>query len=454
MKSHYRFGSQHTSRNSIAATLSFATSLFGISTATYATPPTEPTIGVGTHFGQGQKYLPSFSEWIKKGGVLSFRDEMYWKEIESEREALLIQGRALYTQQAASQLSKLGVKQLLVLSYGNPLYDGGSQPSSTEGRRAFGNYASYISNQMRPDYAEIWNEWNIGAGSKPRVKTGTVEDYIRLCSEAYSKIKAASPNTTVLAGALGDDFPDWIWAKSAMSKGLLKNADGLSVHLYNYSASRANGAAEELITRIDRLSQITKDFNKGKTFPLYITEIGWPNHTGMNSVSHEHASRDAAVFLLAAKARPYIRGIWFYEYKDGGKNPFEKEHHFGLVDADGQEKPIACTVRTLSSLLRKATLIESGDLGEGVSRTIYSLTSGEQLVAFWIKPQPENFIKDKLVRIETAATQYSSVELGCPGGTSKHNQAVSDSRIVLSATENPTLLILPKSKKLTIALIK
>lgn len=407
----------------------------------------ELTVGVGTHFGFGREYIGEFEAWAKNEDITSFRDEMLWGELESDFGKISIKGRSVKTLEATQRLAKLGLTPLLIASYGNRLYDGGSQPYSDQGREAFANYASFAAKQLNAPFVEIWNEWNIGGGTKPRISSGSVNDYLKLSQEVYKKIKLTNPKAKVLVGALGDDYPNWKWAREAMAAGLLKVADGLSVHLYNYALSREKGGAEELIRRLDALANISKEYNGGSYFPIYITEVGWPNHIGLTRTTEEDASRDAGLLLLLAKARAHIKGIWFYEYRDSGNDPLEKEHHFGLVTIQNQEKPVSCTIKTFSKLLRNASYFQEFTDKAANQYMIFNMQDGRKLLAVWRKPsgllRPSHF----QTQLNVASNEILLFSTGCPAHQSVQIKAPENSsgRYILEVTEHPKLFLLPKS---------
>jgi polysaccharide biosynthesis protein PslG len=47
--------------------------------------------------------------------------------------------------------------------------------------------------------------------------------------------------------------------------------------------------------------------------------------------------------------RPWVAGVWFYELQDGGDDPANREHRFGLLRRDGSEKPAGCALRELGA---------------------------------------------------------------------------------------------------------
>jgi len=172
---------------------------------------------------------------------------------------------------------------------------------------------------------------------------------VKLAQETYKSIKSVNPKAKVLVGGLGDDLPDWPWLKQAILFGLLDYADGISVHLYNH-CDKKNVGADELMTRLDQLRELMVISGKSD-LPIYVTEVGWPTDVGKCGLSETRSALHTLRFLLEASTKPWIGGVWFYEFMDGGDNPQEREHRFGLLRRDGSEKPSGCIVRELSKVV-------------------------------------------------------------------------------------------------------
>lgn len=344
-------------------------------------------IGVGTHFGQGRTNATELFNWLDGGPFNSLRDEMYWSEVEQRKGVFELGPKSSSTLNAFSRSRKMGFEPLLILSYGNQFYDGGSQPSTEEAREAFAKYAAWTARTTKGvvNLFEIWNEWNIGAGRRPPKRFGDPQDYVSLTKITANSIKEANPTATVIGGALGDDFPDWRWFRQAVNLGLLDHVDAISVHLYNYSAPISRAGTQEFLTRINRLNEIIREGNKGRDLPIYITEIGWPNHSGKNGVSLRDSANQAQIMLIESQAVPNLKGIWFYEFRDGGRDPSEKEHHFGLTKVTGEEKPISCSLRLTAQAIvgyKHKRRINDG----AVSIHVLEHSDGRQIVAAWSSP--------------------------------------------------------------------
>lgn len=310
------------------------------------------TIGVQTHFafGPGRTDLPAFRSWMERSRFTSSREEMFWWHVEDNAGTLGMRDGALRAQQAwASMPSPFA--GLLTLDFGHPGYDAGAQPKSERARNAFARYADFVVSQSRPQvrWAEVWNEWNMPTADERQAGSrGDAQDYVRLARTTYEKLKAAHPRIAVLTGASGDDVPDWGWMRQAIGYGMLTRSDGVAAHLYNHCMRADLVGSDELAERLDALHGMVAAAGYPQ-LPIFVTEVGWPTHRGPCGIEEAAAAAHTLRFLLEASLRPWVAGVWFYELQDGGDDPANQEHRFGLLRRDGSEKPAGCALRELGA---------------------------------------------------------------------------------------------------------
>lgn len=195
-------------------------------------------VGACTHFEQGKGLLKANLSMMRQAGISSFRDEIGWRAIEKTK--------GQYEMPAAwdefvNEGLKAGIEPLLILDYGNPLYDNGDKPRSAEAIEAFTKYAEFVVRhfQGRVKLYEVWNEWDIAIGSKT---PGSADDYGALLKAVYPRIKAVDPSITVFGGAPTPGGVKNGWFERILEKGALSFMDALSIHTYTYSETgRARG---------------------------------------------------------------------------------------------------------------------------------------------------------------------------------------------------------------------
>ena len=344
-------------------------------------------LGVGTHFGQGRGDPASAFAWMKSAEMRSFRDEIYWNNIEHNPGQFQPSPNAIKSLQAFSNSNIAGINPILILSYGNPLYDNGLQPYTSAGRNAFAAYTRWIAQQLngKVNYFEVWNEWNIGTGS-PSGALKSPTDYTLLASAAYDAIKSVNSANKVIVGAVGDDLNNWSWTRAAVNAGLLRKADGVSVHLYNADwGGNSQFGSHELVDRLAALQVILRAANGGKAMPIYVTETGSSTNIGTSKplgVPETVQAEQYARFVLESQTITDLAGIWFYDLVNDGTDATDRESNFGLLRTNLTEKPAGCRLRSLVPFVRQASLTQKVSNGNAQALK-FTGKDGRTLLAVW-----------------------------------------------------------------------
>jgi hypothetical protein len=417
--------------------------LLALSLALCPPAKSEPVLGIGAHILKSDADNQVFLKWITQSSFRSVRQEVYWHDIEVAPQKMAPTDRARRALQVIEAESAAGIDPLVVLDYGNPLYDGGTQPYTDQGREAFARYASWMAQTTKGKVRqyEIWNEWNIGLGTRPRARQGSAEDYVKLTKQASIAIRKANPNADIVGGALGDDYPDWAWLKQAIQFGLLDYVDGISVHLYNHSLPIYKGGAKEMLDRIARVHDILKHAAPNKNIPIYITELGWPNNIGQFGVSLTDAATQASIFWMEVNALDYVKGVWFYVYKNPGRDITDREQNFGLFDADGQPKPIACALEALGQKLKGAKLVNARE--QGASKImLYRLKDGTQLLGTWTPWRQPNRLT-QMLEFSGNRLDAKPLDMGCFTDTNASRTAAHANNMKLEQGYSPSFYVLP-----------
>ncbi len=236
-------------------------------------------------------------------------------------------------------LATKNIRALFILDYGNPLYDSGASPHTDEGRAAFAKFAAAGAEHFKGKGVlwELWNEPN-GGFWRPQAN---VEDYVKWCKVVYPALKKADPDCTVLAPALASW--DTAFLENVFKQGLLEATDVVSLH--PYGSGKPEDAAI-LYTKAREL--IAKYAEKGRQYPIVSGE--WGYSSWHRAVSIETQADFIARQLLWNMANGIRLSIW-YDWRDDGVDPNEKEHHFGTVYNDMKPKPAFFAVKTLTTEL-------------------------------------------------------------------------------------------------------
>lgn len=310
-------------------------------------------LGVGVHVGQNKNSLQATEAALAQAGFTSFRDEVFWHRLETKQGALVFPDSLEDLDQLVTQSAREGRRPLLILDYGNPFYDGGGQLHSSDGIAAYARYVRFVVKHFRGrvDQFEVWNEWNIGSGGTPqqrKTRYGSPEDYAAVLRAAYAAIKAENPSATVIGGAFAGY--DYKWIDAFARAGGFSSLDGFSIHPYVFSEGRS-GTPESAMKHLDELKSRVDQLAPGRSVRIYVTEAGWPSHAGEKGVTEETVATYLQRFMLLARARPWIAGVWWYDLFDDGSDAQNKEHRFGLLSQDGAPKPAFRAIATLKPLL-------------------------------------------------------------------------------------------------------
>lgn len=326
-------------------------------------------LGVNIHFtGSEQKQV----DQIADAGFRFIRMDYFWGGIEKEK------GKYDFTahDQLLATLDKRGIRAIFILDYGHPFYDEGKSPFTDEGRAAFARFAGAGAEHFkgRGVVWEIWNEPNIGIFWKPEPN---VEDYVKLARAAYAAVKKADPGATVVAPALA--CWDFAFLENAFKLGLLDCLDAVSVHPYG-SITPEN--ATEYYATVRGL--IAKYAPKGRDVPVVSGEWGYSAVKGMTVETQGYfLARELLVNLMNGVPL----SIW-YDWRDDGPDPNEKEHHFGTVYQDFTPKPAYIAMQTLSKELDGYTYAGRIGLQSADDYLLLFEKRGDYRLAAWTTGNP------------------------------------------------------------------
>lgn len=290
-------------------------------------------------WGVSDQYLNSALAAIKSSRFTHVRWEIPWKIIELRSGDLRIPAQCM---RVADELQKMGKKSVLILGYGNPLYDNGDKPQSRDGIRAFSRMAAFVSRCLGDhiDTFEIWNEWDTKNGDTSYI---SVNPYVDLVIEAGAEIRSNAAQSRIIAGGFSaftyerfayrresDLYVDaFLKAVSGME------IDAISVHPY------VRGLPYQ--KTVDRLSQFMLAIVRHiRSYPgtdgldILATEVGWTTGgRSKDAVSEHEQSRLIGSAIQLAKRNGYA-GAFVYQLQDS--DPSEL---YGIYRRDWHPKPAA-----------------------------------------------------------------------------------------------------------------
>ena len=396
-------------------------------------------IGACTHMAQGRSQEQTCAAAVD-AGIPIIRDEVNWWTVESVKGQLSMPERARWLETAADN----GIKCLVVLSFGNPVYDFGKAEQADldaggfadcvmpvrdgdpgtvaddEYFDAYVRYVDFVSKALAGKVAayEIWNEPDIKGFN---TNDATAADYTELLKAAYTTIKRNDPGVTVLGGsiALQTDF-----IAGMMKAGAGEYMDGLSVHYYLGKNGPEKRAAERLNAYRDVLVKYGYD-----KMPVWLTETGWAICNVDEQTQAQYIVRNAVLydcFLLEHG----IEGQYFtYELQDssitsdvlGGE---EYENSLGLFRNDFTPKISAGAVNMFNSMTAGKTLtsLEQTKYGLFYQKSAYVATyeqSGKTVYVVWAESPMELEITLPDVDCAVYDMQGAVIEENVPGGAKR-----------------------------------
>jgi len=288
-------------------------------------------------------------------GLPSSRDEFGQSLLKSPA---LMQRSMSLSAVSGEAAATVGSSDVLTLTGGGSQQFAKGLPLSDADRASFAGFLGTISGKMAANGSlfEIWNEWNLPT---PLRAAGSVATYEQLVRASVPVIRKQAPQSRILIGAIGNDFQPTLqgprfgaWTDAFLKTGVWKMGDGLSVHIYANCMSGVDRQPVALIARLLDIESKIKQANGGKSFPIYVTEVGWPELVGRCGFTDEERRDFAAQFLLMAQGLDFVGGVWIYELIDSPGKPNDLETRFGLATADYDLKQDSCGVREATAILK------------------------------------------------------------------------------------------------------
>lgn len=378
-------------------------------------------LGVSTHMRYYPKPNEFYLDLMKKDGFNSVRFDYDWSHVEEKKSIFAVSNYVERNDDIINnELKKYNFNGLVILGYGNNLYNqpkgfpntgrATDYPRTPESIAAFANYAYWVASRFKGKvkYYEVWNEWLYGTGNiaKP-LNVPPPEVFYQLVKQTSAAIRKADPDAVILTGSFNPTTKSSIsWFDSLIRLGILDSIDGITLHPYGYlAADKEMGTPEGNLATIDNYEQhLRKTF--GKEVPLYITEIGVPNYSGKGGVDLNSSAQFVVKYTLMAKARPYIKGVWWYDLINDGTNPRINEHNFGLYNADSSAKPAALALQKVSALLTQYQVKDYKVSPDG--RVKIELADGNKSALVFWKKADDAGLKKSFMSFVASAPQKKS----------------------------------------------
>jgi polysaccharide biosynthesis protein PslG len=335
--------------------------------------PSLPTpVGVNIHFkGEPKAEL----DLIRDAGFRLARMDLFWAEVERRAGVYDFSG---YDALVAG-LKRRAIRPLFILDYGNPLYDSESgravSPRTPEGRGAYARFCAAAAAHFR-GLGVIWELWNEPNGFW--VPRPNVVDYATMAVEAARAMRSVDPGCTLIAPGVSGFDPAFV--EACFRHGLLQYLDAVSVHPYRDSPPET---ALPEFARLRRL--IDRYAAPGQHVAMACSEWGYSSVGISEEEQGQLLARQWLTNLMAGSRF----SIW-YDWKEDGSDPKEKEHHFGAVRPDLQPKPAYRAARALTRGLSGLKFIRRLDLGRPEDYVLLFGRADQQALAIWTTGSPDD----------------------------------------------------------------
>ncbi|EFC36477.1 predicted protein [Naegleria gruberi] len=303
------------------------------------------------------------------GGFSWIRMDLFWSSVETTKQ---VYNFASYDT-LLTALKLRGLKALFILTYSNTLYTGSaSTPPTTDiAIEAFANYSRAAAKHYANENVifEVYNEADL--------QGFTPVTYAALSKAAVAAIREGNPNaqvsTTGVAGFSYTFVRGFTSEGGAASKNGSQLFSGIGLHPYGVGSPKSPFGRFPDLTRKFR-SIINDNINatlqgKASTLtsaqkslistvpPVWDTEWGLTatdfdsNSNGLDEAALRLHANNVVGRLLSSCAVGFPIYI-YYDLRNDGVDPTNREHNFGLLFNNYTDKPAMKAVKQLSSIVR------------------------------------------------------------------------------------------------------
>jgi len=217
------------------------------------------------------------------------------------------------------------------------------------------DFARFVSTaaQRYPDVTtwEIWNEPNVATFWYPRPDPGR---YTALLVRASAAIRAVDPDATIISGGLapasdksdGSQIAVRTFLTRVYDAGGGRAFDAVGLHPYSFPQLPAFAADYNTFAATPGLYEVMVDHGDAAK-RIWGTEVGAPTEGGGGSVSESVQAEIATQAYQRWTAWKFTGPLIWFAFEDAGAAPDNRDDHFGLVAADGREKPALAVFRAI-----------------------------------------------------------------------------------------------------------
>ncbi len=344
----------HSSPTTTTTTSTTTTSTTQPSTTPPSTTPPPPSSGtafgmsVPYFLGQSSSYLATAMANMYSIGLRWIRVDADWSYIQPTSSSSFSWSTSDPVVNAATAAG-MSVDLVIDDSPSWATSDGsGSTFTQPTSAAAFATFAGEVAAHYGPmgvHTYEIWNEENVSYFWLPAPNPSF---YSTMLKDSYASIKAVQPSSTVISGGMAPsetedgDYSPIDFLTDLYADGDAGSFDALGYHAYDYpllADDADSNWAQMNLTNPSLRSVMAANGDGSKQ--IWVTEAGAPS-AGPGGVGTTAQAEEITEIVQAAKASPWIGGLFVYTYQDSATDP----DYFGLLNADGSAKPAWAALAT------------------------------------------------------------------------------------------------------------
>ncbi|MEW6356497.1 MAG: hypothetical protein AB1696_09235 [Planctomycetota bacterium] len=355
------------------ATRSARTSFAVLSVPDMPTAQDSP-FAMQTHFGQN--WRPEIMPLISAAGIKTIRDELYWENIELEKEKFTFPDSY---DRYMSDLKANHIQPLIILTYRNKFYDDNNTPYTEDGLKGYTRYGQEILRRYgkQIEWVEVYNEYNISFCRGPAASKPT--NYVEMLKKTHVAVKDIRPDVTVVGCATaGVPFK---WLEDVFRLGGLNCMDVVSIHPYHQPhPPEGNDKTWGMDRKVNAVADLIRKHNGGASKPIWVTEVGWPTDAKFSEETQAEYLVRCYVLLLSAGAEK----IFWFKFMDG----VAPADYFGLIRNPVSPlglyvpKPSYVAYAVMTRQLRGAEFIKREDIGNDVRGYLFK-NDREEIRVMW-----------------------------------------------------------------------
>lgn len=326
------------------------------------------------------------AETAKVAGYAGFgevRDEIIWNNVETVRGVLKVpEADDLYAQQLKAE----NTGYMLLLSYGNFLYDNTDPPreriapNTEDGFKGFANYCAYMAEKYKGyiNNFEIWNEYNFTVFNE---RNEGPDVYAKMLEYAYKAIKEVNPDAQIAGVACAGTPMDFI--EGVLENGGYEYMDALSCHPYDWTGEFRNDYF------VDRLKDVQKLMRKyGEVKPIWLTEYGMNTGDSTSGVSEQEQAESALQTYALSIGEDVAQKLYWYDIQNDGADT-SQESNWGLIDSNYSEitpwaaKPAYAVMAGINSLLTGAEPVGKVTADNALYAYNFKSADGKNIAVVW-----------------------------------------------------------------------